>query len=53
MAVAVVAASSQVTVAVAVQSSVGPLLASASPAAKISEPAAQKSTQQQQALTAH
>jgi hypothetical protein len=33
------------------QSSVGPLLASASPAANISGPAAQKSTQQQQALT--
>ena len=32
-------------------SSVRPLLASASPAAKISGPAAQKSTQQQQALT--
>jgi hypothetical protein len=37
--------------AVAAQSSVGPLLASAPPAASISGPAAQKSTQQQQALT--
>jgi hypothetical protein len=37
--------------AMVAQSSVGPLLASASPAANISGPAAQKSTQQQQALT--
>jgi hypothetical protein len=32
---------------------ISPLLASASPAAKVSKPAAQKSTQQQQALAVH